>query len=425
MSSRAAIFVEGLRKGHLRWGILLMLFLVTVINYLDRQALSVLAPVIKKDLRLSNETYSQVVMAFMAANAAVQVGFGPFLDRVGTRLGLSLSVWVWSIGAGLHALASGAFSLGFFRFVLGAGEGGNWPCASKAVAEWFPAKERGFAMGFFNGGTAIGAILAPPLTAALASVFGWRSAFVAISTTGLVWLIFWRRYYHTPANHPRLSAEERRLIESDAPPAAAARVAKIALLGMGNFWGIALARFITTPVWWFVTYWLPIFLKDRYGFSLLQIGMFAWIPFLTADAGNMAGGYLSGALLARGLRPARARIAVLGGSSLIMLASVPAFYATSAASSLALISAVTFGFGSWAANILALAADVFPRDQVGTVVSWSGTSAVLGGTAFTYFIGKVADISFLPIFVAAGVMPLAGYVFTLALNRARDPEPAR
>jgi ACS family hexuronate transporter-like MFS transporter len=398
---------------------LILLFLVTVINYLDRQSLSVLAPVIKKDLAINDEIYSQIVMAFMVANAGVQLGFGPLLDRIGTRLGFAIAVTIWSVGGMLHALASGAFSLGVFRFILGAGEGGNWPAASKAVAEWFPAKERGLAMGFFNGGTAIGAILAPPMAALLATKFGWRAAFLVTSASGLIWLVFWMRYYHVPQHHPRILPEELELIQAEGAPSrnAPSNSAKLTLLGNKDFWGIFLARFITTPVWWFVTYWLPIYLGDRYGLSLLQIGLFAWIPFLAADIGNIMGGHLSGVLVRRGRPAARARIVLLGGSSLVMLASIPAAYAKSAGVSIALISTVTLGFGSWAANILALSADVFRREDVGTVVSWSGTGAVLGGIAFTYFTGKVADVSFIPVFIAAGAMPIIGCIFLSVLNR--------
>lgn len=280
MSSHAAVVWRGVKSGNLRWGILVLLFLITVINYLDRQSLSVLAPVIKKDLGISNEGYSHVLMAFMIANGAIQLAFGPFLDRVGTRIGLALAVVVWSIGGALHFLARDAVSLGIFRFILGAGEGGNWPASTKAVAEWFPAKESGFAMGCFNGGTAIGAILAPPLAVLIATNLGWRATFLVTASFDLIWLVFWLKYYYPPQHHPKVRPEERELIQREAvEPSHGVKIAsKLPLLGQRNFWGIFLARFITTPVWWFVTYWLPIFLKDQYGFSLLHLG---YAPILT------------------------------------------------------------------------------------------------------------------------------------------------
>ena len=421
-SNRMAVVLRGIQSGQLRWGVLMMLFMVTVINYLDRQSLSVLAPVIISDLRLSAEQYSHVILAFMIGNAVIQLPFGPFLDRVGVRLGLGLSVMVWTLGAGLHALAASALSLACFRFILGLGEGGNWPASTKAVAEWFPSEERGFAMGFFNGGTAIGAIMAPPVVAFMATKLGWRYAFLLTPLISMLWLIIWFRTYHSPQDHPKLCSEERELLINTtvAGSAATHKKSKSALLTSTRFWGIFAARFITTPVWWFVAYWLPLYLKQQYGFTLVKIGAFAWIPFLAADIGNMVGGALSGRLIGKGQKPVKARLIVLGVSSVVMIASVPAVYARSAWLSIALISIVTFAYGSWAANILALAADQFEGHEVGTVVSWSGTGAVLGGAIFTFFVGKVADVAYLPVFVAAGVMPIVGFGLTALLNWKRS-----
>ena len=421
-SHRMAVVLRGIQSGQLRWGILMMLFLVTVLNYIDRQSLSVLAPVIISDLHLSAEQYSHVLLAFMIANAAIQLPFGPFLDRVGVRLGLGLSVMVWSLGAGLHALATSALSLACFRFILGLGEGGNWPASTKAVAEWFPSEERGFAMGFFNGGTAIGAIMAPPLVALVATNLGWRYAFLFTPLISVLWLIIWFRTYHSPQDHPKLLSEERELLINTtlAGSAATHKKSKSALLTSRLFWGIFAARFITNPVWWFVAYWMPLYLKQQYGFTLLKIGAFAWIPFLAADIGNMVGGALSGRLIGNGQKPAKARLIVLGLSSVVMIASVPAVYARSAWLSIGLISTVTFAYGAWAANILALAADQFERHELGTVVSWSGTGAVLGGAIFTFFVGKVADVGYLPAFVAAGVLPIVGFGLTALLNWKRS-----
>ncbi len=428
MANKARRVVQGLRSGHLRWYILLLLFFATVSNYLDRQVLSVLAPVIQADLGFSNEAYANIVLAFMIGNTGALVFMGPFMDRLGTRLGFALVFVFWTVMTGVHALATTAFALGVFRFWLGVGEAGNWPAATKAVAEWFPKSERGLAMGVFNGGVAIGAIVAPPLVAlAVWLTGGWRGAFVVTAAVGLVWVVFWLRWYHPPSRHPRITPEEAALVMGPAEaPATAAPAARrsAAVLRAKAFWGIFAARFFITPIWWFVAYWLPKFLADTHGFSLNQIAAFAWIPFATADLGNILGGYWSGRMIVANQDAIAARKRVMAVGALSMLICLPAGYAREPWLAIALISVLTFAYGLWVSNMLALAADSFPASDVGTVVSWTGVGAQLGGSLFTYYIGQVVSGGYWPVFMAVAALALLGHAGTWALNRPAAVRPA-
>jgi ACS family hexuronate transporter-like MFS transporter len=364
-----------------RWGVAALLFLATVINYIDRQTLSVLAPVLRDEFQMTNTDYSRVVFAFLLAYLIMQSGF-------------SLTITWWSVAAMLHALANSVTSLGAFRFLLGLGEAGNWPGGVKAVSEWFPPRERAFAIGFFNSGSTLGAVIAPPLVAWIALQWGWRSAFLLTGSLGFAWLALWLLFYRAP---PRTFAA------ADAAPGAAWRE----LFRFRQVWGLILARMMADPVWWFYVFWLPEYLKRERDFSLAMIGFFAWIPFLTADAGNLVGGLASGWLIRRGRPVLWSRKAVMAASALLMMAGIPAVLAPQAAVSLALISLATFAYSTWAANVLTLPADLFPQEVVASVSGLSGTGAALGGMIFTLIIGAVVDrFSYVPVFVAAGVMPL-------------------
>jgi ACS family hexuronate transporter-like MFS transporter len=377
-----------------RWGVAALLFFATVINYIDRQTLSVLAPVLRDEFQMTNSDYSRVVFAFLLAYLIMQSGSGRIMDWLGTKTGFSLTIAWWSVAAMLHAAAASVMSLGAFRFLLGLGEAGNWPGGVKAVSEWFPPKERAFAIGFFNSGSTLGAVIAPPLVAWIALQWGWRNAFILTGSLGFVWLAFWLLFYRTPS-------------QTFAKANAAPRTAWSELFRFREVWGLMLARMMADPVWWFYVFWLPEYLKRERGFTLAMIGFFAWIPFLTADAGNLLGGLASGWLIRRGRPILWARKAVMAASGLLMMAGIPAVLAPEAAVSLALISVATFAYSTWAANILTLPADLFPQQVVASVSGLSGTGAALGGMIFTLIIGAVVDrFSYVPVFIAAGVMPL-------------------
>ncbi|MDX2153742.1 MAG: MFS transporter [Bryobacteraceae bacterium] len=366
----------------LRWLILALLCLSTVINYVDRQTLAVVLPSLRQDLGLSSVDYGTITTLFLIAYTLAQVASGVFIDRIGTRKGFAWFVGVWSLAAVAHAFATGPWSLGALRFLLGLGESGNWPAGGKAIAEWFPKSRRAFAMGVFDGGSAIGAILAPPIVAGLALAFGWRSAFVVTGLAGFVWLAAWWWIYHRPAEHPWLQEK----LDTE-PEARSARPSLRSLLGERKLWGLMLTRMVATPVWWFYVFWLPDYLNKEHGFTLKEIGLFGWIPFLTVDLGKLIGGGVSDRLLQRGYSATLARKSVMFAGALAMSGGLRVVGADSAASAIAWVSLATFGFGLWSANILALHADLFPRSAMATAIGWTGTAASGGGALFTYVVG--------------------------------------
>jgi ACS family hexuronate transporter-like MFS transporter len=401
----------------LRWWIIGLIFLATLINFIDRLTISVLAPVITAQLGLSNIEFASITTSFLAAYTVSQGLSGKLYDRIGTKRGFTLSILVWSLAACAHAFARGLISLLALRFLLGVGEAGNWPGAAKVIAEWFPVHERAFAMGIFNSGVAIGNIVAPPLIVFLQIRFGWQTAFLVTGGLGFVWLVLWLMFYETPERHTSLSREEYVHIkygsENDTD---SERFSWRRLLKYRQVWAIVLARFVTDPVWWLYITWLPLYLNRVRGFSLKQIGMFAWLPFVAADAGSLLGGWISGYFIARGWTTDKARKVVILIGALFMLAAIPAAVADSAITALAFIALVTFGFQSWINNVQTIPSDLFPQQAVASVAGLGGVGAGVGAILFTLTTGWVVDhFSYTPILVVAGLLPVLGtsILFTL------------
>lgn len=396
----------------LRGLILGLLFLSTVINYLDRQALSVLLPTLRSELGLTSADYGTITTVFLLAYTFAAIPFGMWVDKVGTRLGLAVAVLGWSITAMLHTLAQGPLSLGFLRGALGVTEAGNFPAGAKAVANWFPPKKRAFAMALFDCGTAVGAVLAPPLVALLALNFGWRVAFACTGGLGLLWLLGWLLVYHAPEAHPWLTKESRaQLLEElgvKAPPRAGVFGAALRrIIGVRQLWGLMITRLTLAPVWWLYVFWLPDYLSRARSFSLKDIAYFAWIPFLTVDLGKMAGGAVSDALLAQGFSPTVARKSVMVGAALAMTCGIMVVSASSPAMAIVWVSVATFGFGAWSANVLALHADIFPSETMGSAMGTTLMASNLNGAAFTYGVGRFVDhLGYTPVFWVAGILPL-------------------
>jgi ACS family hexuronate transporter-like MFS transporter len=407
----------------LRWWIVWTLFFSTVINYINRQTFSVLAPVITAELHLSHTQLSTIFSAFQIAYAGTWLVGGVLLDIIGTRLGLALAVIWWSAVSMLTGFANSVLSFSVFRFLLGIGEGCNWPGASKTVAEWFPAKERGVAVAIFDSGSSVGGAIAALTIPWIAIILGWRYAFVLSGILGLLWLILWLVLYHPVAKHPRLSNEERALIEAGRDTATASAqggaLRYVSLLKERNAWGIVLGRSLTDPIWWFYVFWLPQYLSDARGFSLKQIAAFAWIPFVAADIGNFTGGFASGFLIKRGMPVVRARKWVCVVSSLPVLAGIPAATTHNPYWALALISFAVWGYASWSTMGLTFPSDLFPQDVVASVTGLSGLGAGLAGTFFTLAVGWLVDkFSYFPAFVAAATIPLLATASILILIRA-------
>lgn len=405
---------------HLRWWMIGMICLVTIINYIDRQTLSVLAPTIMEEFGMTNVTYSRVVTTFLAAYTISQALSGRIIDRIGVRRGFMLFVAIWTVASMLHSTARNAVQLAAFRFLLGLGEAGNWPGAAKAVSEWFPRKERALAMAIFNSGAVIGAVAAPPLIAWVALTFGWRYAFFIGASLSVVLMLLWYLHFQSPAQHPRLSAEERAYIVSDQAeaPTAAPRPWS-ALFRYRQTWAVLVARFFTDPIWWFLIAWLPTYLKNSRGFSLSLIGLLAWIPFLLADMGSLTGGFVSGRLLRRGWSVDRARKTVmLGTIALVPMGVLLLVLTTSDAAALIAIGAIAFGFQGWIVNVQTLPSDCFPRQDVGAVAGLGGAAAGLASMAFTLLVGWVVDnYSYQPVFVMVAIMAVIGAGGWLAVMR--------
>ncbi len=396
---------------NLRWWIIGMICLLTVINYIDRQTLSVLAPTIMDEFGMTNVDYSRVVTTFLAAYTISQVVSGKILDRIGTRAGFMLFVGIWTIASMLHSTARSAVQLAGFRFLLGLGEAGNWPGAAKAVSEWFPARERAFAMAIFNSGAVIGAVIAPPLIAWVALTFGWRSAFFIGASFSAVLMVLWYFNFRSPSEHPRLSDEERAYIVSDQPVhTGGAPRPWLALFAHRQTWALIVARFFTDPIWWFLISWLPSYLKNERGFSLSLIGMLAWIPFLFADVGNLVGGGASSLLLRRGWAVDRARKTVMFAHiALAPLGVLVLLSSQSDAAALTAISMIAFGFQGWIVNVLTLPSDCFPRADVGAVAGIGGAAAGTASMAFTLLVGWVVDhYSYQPVFIMVAIMGMVG-----------------
>lgn len=364
-------------------------FWATAINYLDRQTLSVAVT----ELKISDVDYGHITFAFMLAYTIMNGVSGPLIDRLGTKLGYGLCVFWWSIAAMLHALSRGAFSLGAFRFLLGMGEAGNWPAAVKVVAEWFPDRERATASGFFNSGSAVGAILAPPIVGILMLQFGWRAPFLLVGATGLVWLIFWQRMYYTPA------------AVAGAPPEKPIPVRT--LLRNRLVVAFTISKIFLDPVWYFYTFWFPKYLKAARGFELSGIAKVAWIPFAVAGLGNLFGGWLSGALLRRGLSVTIARKASVTFFAALMLSAIPAVLVTETWLSIAFVSIAMLGYTGALASVLSIPSDVFPKSAVASVYGLASMGSGLGGMLFAEITGRVVqDYSYTPAFIGFGVLPL-------------------
>jgi MFS transporter, ACS family, hexuronate transporter len=385
-----------------RWLMISLAFWATVINYLDRQTLSVAAPVLREQFHMSNVEYGRVVSAFMFAYTIMNGLSGPMIDRLGTRLGYALCIAWWSTAAVLHTFARGAVSLGIYRFLLGMGEAGNWPGGVKVVAEWFPEQERALASGLFNSGSSVGAILAPPIVAFVLLRFGWPTAFFTVGVAGFVWLLFWWPTYYTPAAV---------LQEVNAPP-----IPPWQLFRTRFVWSFTVAKIFMDPVWYFYIFWFPEYLKRARNFDMAAIGKYAWIPFVVAGMGNLFGGMLSGVLLRRGYSVTVARKGALTFFAVLMTSAIPAVLVRDAWLSIALVSIAMMGYTGCLANMLSMPADVFPKNAVASVWGLASMGSGFGGMVFALITGWVVDhYSYIPVFFGFGLMPLlcAGLIWGL------------
>jgi MFS transporter, ACS family, hexuronate transporter len=410
----------------LRWWIGGILFASTVINYIDRQTLSILAPYLKQDYHWTNVDYANIAISFRVAYSLGQTLCGRLMDRVGTRRGLTISVTWYSIVSVLTSLARGFLSFTVFRFLLGAGESANWPGASKAVSEWFPKRERGLATALYDSGSSIGGAVAPFLILPVYFRWGWRAAFVIPGLLGFFWLIAWRWLYYRPQEHPRISASERAMILADTQEVETAGKSRLGwhqLLKLPQTWGTIISKGLTDPVWFFVTDWFPIYLVAK-GISLKSGLLAVWVPFLAADLGNFFGGWASGYLIRRGwaLGAARKALAVFGGVGVMLL--IPTIFTVNLFLITLLFASATFSYASFSTIANVLPTDLYKSDSVASVSGFSGTAGGIGTIVAFKLIGHFSDArqasathSFDPIVVTAGLIPFIGMILVLLLVR--------
>ncbi|HLZ13431.1 MAG TPA: MFS transporter [Candidatus Acidoferrum sp.] len=412
---------------NLRWWIGGLLFASTVINYIDRQTLSLLAPYLKQDFHWTNSDYANLLIAFRLAYSFGQSICGRFIDRIGTRRGLTLSVIWYSIASICTSFARGFLGFAVVRFLLGAGESANWPGATKAVSEWFPKRDRALAAALFDSGSSIGGAVATFLIPAIYFRWGWRPAFIIPGLLGFIWLFVWRRFYFLPQDHPRITPAEREMILSENVSSGEAQGTPRArwkdLLKLPQTWGTIIAKALTDPVWFFVTDWFPIYLVAK-GISLKSGLLAIWVPFIAADLGNFFGGAASGFLIRRGwpLGAARKAVVVFGGFGVMLL--IPTIFTVNLALIALLFSLATFCYAAFSTIANVLPSDLYTSDAVASVSGLSGTGAGIGTIVAFKLIGYFSDAmqsrathSFDAVVVTAGVVPFVGMILVLLLVR--------
>ena len=401
-----------------RWLIAGLILLATTINYIDRQALSIAESAISKEFGLTAQDYSWIVFWFLLSYAVMQAAMGKLIDRIGAKRGFSLSVIWWSIANMLHALGTGMVSLSIYRFLLGIGEAGNFPAASKVISRWFPPNERSKAFGILTAGPGLGAIIAPPLVAFLVLTVGWRMSFVITGLLGFFWFILWQVLYSRPETNAFLAENERKLIlgsrtEDDNP---SDRTPWISFFKYKEVWGLIGARFIADGAFYFFVFFLPKYLTDVRGFDLRQIGLFVWMPFLAADIGSILGGWTSAKLIDRGLSLNASRKIVMWVGALGVTIAFPAIYVTSAHVALLLICVALFFIQFKQAALFTVPSDLFSSKEVASVWGISGMAGSFGGMLFAPFIGYlITNISYTPVFAIVSTMHIASVLFVMIL----------
>lgn len=405
-----------------RWTICALLFFATTINYIDRQVLGILATTLEKEIGWSEIEYAYIVTAFQGAYALGLLLVGRIMDLVGTKLGYTIAMIVWSIAAMAHALARSAFGFGAARFALGLGESGNFPAAIKTVAEWFPKKERALATGIFNAGSNVGAIAAPLVVPWITITYGWQEAFIATGAIGFIWLVFWIWLYEIPAKHKRLSKPEFTYINSD-PSESLEKVRWMKLLTHRQTWAFALAKFMTDPVWWFYLYWVPKFLSKEYGLTLDKIGPPLIVIYLLADVGSVGGGWLSSAFIKRGWSVTKGRKMAMLICAVCVVPIVFASQADSVWLAVALLGLATAAHQGWSANLFTTTSDMFPRRAIGSVVGIGGMAGSIGGMLISTAAGFILEFtgSYVILFIIAGSVYLIALLIFQLLAPRLDP----
>jgi MFS transporter, ACS family, hexuronate transporter len=406
------------RPTRYRWIICCLLFFATTVNYVDRSVLAVLAPTLKQKIGWTDTNYGDINAAFTAAYAIGLLVAGRVIDLIGVRFGYAIALVCWSLCSIGHALVRTAFGFGVARVCLGFFEAGNFPAAVKTVAEWFPNRERSFAIGLFNSGSNIGAILAPLVVPIIAIHFGWQSAFIATGAAGLIWLLFWLPIYTPPAENPRVSKEELQFITSD-PYEATTPVKWTSLLGYRQTWAFSIAKLLTDPIWWFWLFWASPFFHARFGLDLKQIGLPLIIIYNMASVGSVGGGWIPTGFSRLGFSANASRKSALLICALCVLPVMVTPNVNNKWIAVALIGLAAAAHQGFSANLFAVSGDLFPKSAVGSVVGLGGMFGAVGGFTFQWAAGRVVDTwhSYLPLFVTAG----AAYITAIGVIQILSP----
>ncbi|MBD0403097.1 MFS transporter [Flammeovirga sp. EKP202] len=411
----------GFKLKGLRWWIIGLVCLATVINYIDRLAMAMMWPDIAQDLNMTKNDYALILNVFMIAYAIGQSVSGKMFDKIGTRLGFVVSITVWGIATMLHAVARGVTSFAGFRIMLGMGEAGNWPGAAKNNAEWFPAKERALAQGIFNSGAALGSVIAPPLIAIVWATYGWEKTFLFLGGLGLVWIIPWLIINKgIPAKHPWITKAEKEFIQGDQEEKKEDKpgLSMKAILSQKASWSVLMSRFFIEPIWWLFVGWMPLYLSDTYGFNVKEIGYFAWVPYVGAALGSVSGGYFSGKLMQAGASVdlARKRTIFIGGIIMFVGLLATIFLADSALKFVLIVAMVLYGFQFVISNIQTIPSDLFTGKSVGSLAGLGGTVGVFSVIIMNFLVPVISSYSYVPIFVMiAAFVPLGvGSIYLFA-----------
>ncbi|MHA7057553.1 MFS transporter [Aquimarina sp. M1] len=397
----------------LRWWIIGLVCLATIINYIDRSALGIMWPEMKKDLGLTEEDYAWIINIFTITYSAGKFISGKIYDKVGTKIGFVLSIFFWSLASLLHFFAKGLVSLGIFRGILGVSEAGNWPGAVKNNAEWFPIKERAVAQGIFNAGAAIGSIVAAPTIAGLFEGYGWRWTFIIIGILGFLWIIPWLIFNKKqPKEHPWITDKEKTYILTGKPGVTDNNKKGLPLstiLGFKEVWGVLASRFFIEPIWWLFVFWMPIYLNKQYGFNVKEIGYYAWFPYVGAAIGSIIGGWYAQKLMNTfSVDKARKRVIAIGGAIIFFSILGAIFFADTPEKFVSFVFIVLFGFQFAISNIQTLSSDLLKSKSVGSLAGLAGTIGAVSVVIMNYLIPKITTVSYTPAFIILAVLaPLA------------------
>lgn len=405
--------------GNYRWIVCALLFLATTINYIDRQVIGLLKPTLEVEFNWTESDYANIVMAFAACYALGYIIFGNIIDKIGSKLGYTISVAVWSVAAMLHAAVKSTLGFGVVRGLLGLSEAGNFPAAVKAVAEWFPKKERALATGIFNSGTSIGAVVAPVMVPWILGIYGWQEAFLITGAIGFIWLVLWWIFYEIPSRQKRLSREEFEYIHSDNEPESApgANIKWTRLLGLRQTWVFIVGKVLTDPVWWFFLFWLPSYFSSTFNLDLKKPSLHLVIVYAATTIGSIAGGYLSSYLIKHGWGVLKARKTALLVAAITVLPIMLARYATDIWVAVGIISLAAAAHQAWSSNIFTIVSDIVPKKAVSSVVGIGGMTGSIGATLFPLLVGLILDYYKLAGNITAGyniIFIICGCAYLLA-----------